>query len=893
MRFERYSRQAAEAVLDAEQQARQRHHGDMTPEHLLLAFLKQERGAFVRLAHGLSLERDILFQTLHQRLEVMVFRPLASGHKPGFSPRLLTLFRQAEQMSGKRGSETVQTTDLLLAMLDEGRGVAREVMLQAGVERLHLQELLKGEVPSPRRSPEKADSPRLSSSISSSFLSASRPQVPTSITTEPHKEGSALQRYGHNWTQWAQKEADALVERRELLRSVQQILCRRSKNNPLLIGEPGVGRTSLVKTLALRLARGEVPSSLAHCQLVALDVGALLAGARYRGDLEERFQDILREISQSRDEIILLLPDLHEMLRSEGGGGQVDLGRILKPALLRGELRCIATTTPSGFRQVIEKDSALERLFQGMGVEEPGEAECLLILRGVKSGYESHHGVYIEDPALTAAITLSKRYLPDRRLPDKALDLLDEAASRLYLSMESMPPQLDTLHRTLVEWRIEQQALRDKAPTKATLLGQKIEDKEAELRALEKRWQQEKKQVAEMQVLEQRRVALEKESEAATIAEDYEQAAQIKYGPLLALVQEQETLRTQLPEERDQRLVRQEVDEQDIAEVIADWTGIPVARMLESERSKLLRMESVLGARVKGQEEAVQALSTAIRRSRSGLADPGKPIGSFLFLGSTGVGKTELAKALAEFLFDDEQVLIRFDMSEFMEKQAALRLTGAPPGYAGYQEGGQLTEAIRQHPYAVVLFDEIEKAHPDVFNLLLQVLDDGHLTDSQGRRVDFKNTVVILTSNLGAEALLDGAGLEELRPLLLQTLRPELLNRIDELLCFRPLSDIVLREILQLQWVRLQELLSKQSLGLSCSEEAAALILAAGTDPAFGARPLKRALVQLVQNPLSMKLLEGHFASGDHIVVNVEDGALCFSILPQDSHPASEHPQGD
>jgi len=678
-----------------------------------------------------------------------------------------------------------------------------------------------------------------------------------------------------------------VIGRDEEIRRVIQVLSRRTKNNPVLIGEPGVGKTAIVEGLAQRIVNGDVPESLRGKHLLVLDIGQLVAGAKYRGEFEERLKAVLKEITSQQGRFIVFIDELHTIVGAGAAEGAVDASNMLKPALARGELHVVGATTLDEYRKRVEKDKALERRFQPVFVGEPSVEDTIAILRGLKERYEVHHGVRITDSALVAAATLSDRYIGDRHLPDKAIDLIDEAASRLRIEIDSMPQEIDEIERRMIQLRIEQQALSRETDRASRERLEALERELAELaersQAMKAQWQAEKEAIARLREkkaeLEEARIEVEK----ATRAGDLQRAAEIRYGRLPALEREIEAEKARLAQIQGQvKYLKEEVDAEDVAEIVSKWTGIPVSKMLASERERLARLEQELGRRVIGQDEALAAVANAVRRSRAGLQDPNRPIGSFIFLGPTGVGKTETARALAEFLFDDERAMVRLDMSEYMEKHAVARMIGAPPGYVGYEEGGQLTEAVRRRPYSVVLFDEIEKAHPDVFNLLLQILDDGRLTDSQGRTVSFRNTVIIMTSNLGSQWLLElgetdweGAKRRVLQALR-ETFRPEFLNRVDEIIVFRPLSAEDLGKIVELQVDRVRRLLAERRIGLELTPQARDLLLAEGYDPVYGARPLKRVIQRRIQNPLALAILEGRYGEGDTVRVVRSGEELVF-----------------
>ena len=718
----------------------------------------------------------------------------------------------------------------------------------------------------------------------------------------PESRYGALEKYGRDLTELAKGGTiDPVIGRDEEIRRVVQVLSRRTKNNPVLIGEPGVGKTAIAEGLAQRIVNGDVPESLKGRQLFALDMGSLIAGAKYRGDFEDRLRSVLKEVINSDGQIILFIDELHTVIGTGSTQGAMDAGNLLKPMLARGELRCIGATTLDEYRKYIEKDAALERRFQQVFVDEPSVDDTISILRGLKERYEVHHGVKITDSALVAAVTLSSRYISDRFLPDKAIDLVDEAAAKLKMEITSKPAELETIDRRLMQLEMEKLSLQgedqvgglsSKRASKERLerIEQEMADLSAKQAVLDAQWQGEKQLLDKIQTLKEEEDKLRVQIEQAERAYDLNTAAQLKYGKLEAVQRDRETQEARVLEvqARGSALLREQVTDPDIAEIVARWTGIPVNRLLESERQKLLNLESHLHERVVGQSEAVEVVSAAIRRARAGMKDLGRPIGSFLFMGPTGVGKTELARALAQFLFDSEDALVRLDMSEYMEKHAVARLIGAPPGYVGYEEGGQLTESVRRRPYSVVLLDEVEKAHPEVFNILLQVLDDGRITDSQGRTVDFRNAVIVMTSNIGSDHILDVAGddsrYEEMQKRVMQALRkhfrPEFLNRVDDLILFHPLSRTQLSQIVSLQIRRIQAMLADKKIRLEVTPPVCKYIAEVGYDPAYGARPLKRAIQRELQNPIANKILENSIAEGDTLSVDLVDGHLQFATKP-------------
>jgi len=815
MDFQKLTLKSQEAVAAAQELARRTGNPELTPDHLTVALLDQElpRTLVDRAGHGAAELRAEAEARLRNQ-------PTISGGaaQPQASPAFRRVLDQAFEEMRELGDEYASVEHLLLA-LDV---VPREALLEA------LQDVRGGQ----------------------------------NVTSQdPEGTYQALEKYGRDLTALAEAgKLDPVIGRDEEVRRVIQVLSRRTKNNPVLIGEPGVGKTAIVEGLAQRIVAGDVPEGLKGKRVWALDVGSLLAGAKYRGEFEERLKAVLQEIQNAAGDIVLFIDELHTIVGAGAAEGAVDAANLLKPMLARGELRAVGATTLDEYRKHIEKDAALERRFQPVFVGEPSVADTIAILRGLKERYEAHHGVEIRDSALVAAAVLSDRYVSDRFLPDKAIDLVDEAASRLRMQIDSSPVELDEAERRVRQLEIELAAMLKEVPASREPLERELAEAKAERDELAARWAREKdslQRVAEIKKqIDELRMEAEREERLGNLA----RVAEIRYGVLPEL--EKELGEREQPSEAP--MVKEEVDEDDIAAVVSSWTGIPVSRLLEGEVEKLIHMEERLHQRVVGQEEAVEAVSNALRRARSGLQDPNRPIGSFVFLGPTGVGKTELARALAEFMFDDERAMVRLDMSEYQERHTVARLVGAPPGYVGYEEGGQLTEAVRRRPYAVLLLDEIEKAHPEVFNVLLQLLDDGRLTDGQGRTVDFRNTVVILTSNIrSAEQLAD-------------SFRPEFLNRIDEIVVFEPLTREQLTEIVELQLARLRERLAERRIELELTDAAKEHLAEAGWDPAYGARPLKRAIQRLLENPLALELLEGRFAEGDTVRANVQDGELVF-----------------
>ncbi|MBO1222920.1 MAG: ATP-dependent chaperone ClpB [Candidatus Scalindua sediminis] len=858
MRLDKFTIKSQEVIQEAQQLAATKGHQQIDPLHLLVCLLKQQQGVVVPIIKKLGANSD---EILDKTLSAIESLPQVSGAQGQYiGNELNDIFNKALVEADRIKDEYVSTEHLLIALVNNRQSTAGRILFESGVNKDEIFAALKDIRGSQR------------------------------ITDQnPEEKYQALERYSKDLVELASKgKLDPVIGRDDEIRRVIQVLSRRTKNNPVLIGEPGVGKTAIAEGLALRIVNGDVPEGLKNKRLRALDMGALIAGAKYRGEFEDRLKAVLKDIDASEGQTIIFIDELHTVVGAGAAEGAIDASNLLKPALARGELRCIGATTLDEYRKHIEKDAALERRFQPVYVGEPSVEDTIAILRGLKERYDIHHGVRIKDTALVAAATLSHRYISDRFLPDKAIDLMDEAASKLRMEIDSMPTELDEVERKITQLEIEREALKKEKDTESKKRMEKLERHLSDLReecsALKTQWENEKKIIKEIQDLNAKIDQAHIDEQTAQRKGDLEKVAEIRYGLLRNY---ENTLKQKHKElmdiQKERGLLKEEVDADDIADVVSKWTGIPVSKMMEGEKEKLIKMEDRLKKRVVGQNEAIEAVSNSVRRARAGLQDPNRPNGTFLFLGPTGVGKTELCKALASFLFDDENAMVRIDMSEFMEQHSVARLIGAPPGYVGYEEGGRLTEAIRRRPYSVILFDEIEKAHRDVFNLLLQVFDDGRLTDGHGRTVDFRNTIIAMTSNIGSQFIQDLVGQEhkeELKERIGKTLRdafrPEFLNRIDEIIIFNSLTKEQIGDIVEIQLEELKKRLFQLNLTLTVNESAKKRLIEEGYDIAYGARPLKRTIQKLIENPLSLEILQGKFQAGNGIVVDVEGDSMVF-----------------
>ncbi len=862
MHFDKFTIKSQELIQNAQTLTSRHQNQQIEPEHLLLAMLNEQEGIARAMLDKLGVSSD----DVSRELVVSIDRfPKVSGSATGdayISGRTKDVLDAAFAESSKMKDQYVSIEHIFLAISDEKKGEAAEILRQKGISR-------------------------------ESILKVLMDIRGTQRITDPHPEEKyqALDRFSRNLTDLARLgKLDPVIGRDDEIRRIVQVLSRRTKNNPVLIGEPGVGKTAIVEGLAQRIVAGDISETLKNRRLVALDMGALIAGAKYRGEFEDRLKAVLKEIEKAEGEVILFIDELHTLVGAGAGEGAMDASNMLKPALARGTLRCVGATTLNEYRKYIEKDAALERRFQPVMVLEPTVEDTISILRGLKEKYEVHHGVRIKDSAIVAAATLSHRYISDRFLPDKAIDLIDESASKLRIEIDSMPVEIDEIQRKITQAEIEREALKKEtdAVSKERLskLESEIGTMKDEILVMKVHWQNEKDLIQTIRKIKEQQEQLGIEEQQAEREGNLAKVAEIRYGTASELKNRLDEANQKLAQlQQKSKMLKEEVDDEDIAEVISRWTGIPVSRMLEGEKEKLIQMEDRLGHRVIGQNQAISAVSNAVRRARSGLQDPNRPIGSFIFMGPTGVGKTELAKALAEFIFDSEQAMVRIDMSEYMEKHAVSRLIGAPPGYVGYEEGGYLTEAVRRRPYSIVLFDEIEKAHPEVFNVLLQILDDGRMTDGHGRTVDFKNTIIIMTSNVGSHWIqeLGASRREEMEARITEALRanfkPEFLNRIDETIIFHNLTQEQTGEIVDIQIKRLCERLEKMNINLILSDSARFLLSEKGYDQIYGARPLKRSIQKYIENPLSMEILKGNISEGTKIEADVEGEQIVFTSL--------------
>jgi ATP-dependent Clp protease ATP-binding subunit ClpB len=868
MRFDRFTIRGQEAVQEAIGVAEKQENQQVEPEHVLAAMLEQKEGVVRPILGKIGANAAAISNEISASIAKY---PQVSGGQQFFSTRTNTIFQQAQKEAEKMQDEYVSTEHLLLAIAAEKEGDAGRILRSNGITHDDLEKVV------------------------TDMRGGSR-------ITDPNAEENfqALEKYALDLTERARKgKLDPVIGRDDEIRRTIQILSRRTKNNPVLIGEPGVGKTAIVEGLAQRIVSGDVPETLKNKKLVSLDLGAMLAGAKYRGEFEDRLKAVLNEIEKAEGQIILFIDELHTLVGAGASEGAIDASNMLKPALARGTLRAVGATTLNEYQKYIEKDKALERRFQQVYIGEPTVEDTIAILRGLKERYEVHHGVRIKDAAIVAAATLSNRYITDRFLPDKAIDLIDEAASRIRIEIDSLPQEIDVLEREILQLEIERQALSretdEKSKERLDDIERRIADLNEKSSAMKAKWQSEKDEIEKMRTAKEQLEQAKLELEQARQAGDLNKAAELQYGRIPELEKTLEAEQSRLSDlQKDGVFLKEEVDEEDVAEVVAKWTGVPVSKMLQGEMQKLVAMEDNLRKRVIGQDEGLRAVANAVRRARAGLQDPNRPVGSFIFLGPTGVGKTETARALAEFLFDDERAMVRLDMSEYMEKHAVARMIGAPPGYVGYEEGGQLTEAVRRRPYSVVLFDEIEKAHPDVFNVLLQILDDGRLTDSKGRVVDFKNSVLIMTSNLGSREiqasmenpLADHDTRNEVLRVLRDHFKPEFLNRIDDIVVFKQLGKEEIAKIIDVQLEKLRKNLEERGITLELEQSAKDLLVQEGYDPVYGARPLKRAIQTLIQNPLAVKLLEGEVAGGQTVAVSAEKGEMKFSTVDEEQKAA-------
>lgn len=857
MRFDKFTLKAQEVIQNSQEIASRKGHQQIEPEHLLYALLEQREGIIPPLLGKIGVKEDAIFHEVNEALDQL---PSVSGAGYGsayISPRSKGVLDQSLREAAQMRDEYVSVEHILLAVIEDREGKAAKILASHGLTR---------------------------DTILKALIDIRGGQRVTDAN--PEDKYQAIERFSRDLTDMAEKDKlDPVIGRDDEIRRVIQVLSRRTKNNPVLIGEPGVGKTAIAEGLAQRIVHGDIPETLKDKRVVALDMGALIAGTKYRGEFEDRLKAFLKEVTEAEGSIILFIDELHTLVGAGAAEGAVDASNMLKPALARGELKCVGATTIKEYRKHIEKDAALERRFQPIVVAEPSVEDTISILRGLKEKYEVHHGVRIKDSALVSAAVLSNRYITDRFLPDKAIDLVDEATSRLRIEIDSMPSEIDDLRRKTTQLEIERQALKKESdnPSKQRLkkIDEELKDLKEQADEMTSHWQKEKDIIAQIRGIKEKIDSAKSEAQLAERQGDLAKAAELRYSTILELEKRLSEKNSELTElQSNRKMLKEEVDSDDIAEVVSKWTGIPIDRMMEGEREKLLKMEERIEKRVVGQNDAVIAVANAVRRARSGLQDPNRPIGSFVFLGPTGVGKTELAKALAEFLFDDEQYMIRLDMSEYMEKHSVARMIGAPPGYVGYEEGGYLTESVRTHPYSVILFDEIEKAHPDVFNVLLQILDDGRMTDGKGRTVNFKNTVLIMTSNIGSQIIKEFAGRDKekmtagVMEMLQATFRPEFLNRIDETIIFNSLGREEIKRIVDIQIGHLKRRLQDRKISLNLTDGTREFLADIGFDPVYGARPLKRVIQHHIEDELALKILSGDIADGDTVNVGVEDGRV-------------------
>ncbi|MEE8542209.1 MAG: ATP-dependent chaperone ClpB [Desulfobacterales bacterium] len=860
MRFDKFTLKSQELIENAQSLASQHHHPQIEPEHLLVAMLSEKEGVAKSILRKLGISPDAVAQATRLLFDKM---PHVSGAAETYiSSKTKTVLETASNEATKMKDQYVGIEHILLAIAEAKESEAAAIVNHQGITRESILKVLI-EI----RGTQRITDPN------------------------PEEKYQALDKFSRDLTDFARLgKLDPVIGRDDEIRRIVQVLSRRTKNNPVLIGEPGVGKTAIVEGLAQRIIAGDVSETLKNRRLVALDMGALVAGAKYRGEFEDRLKAVIKEVENAEGEVILFIDELHTLVGAGASAGAVDASNMLKPALARGTLRCVGATTLNEYRKYIEKDAALERRFQPVMVLEPTVEDTISILRGLKEKYEVHHGVRIKDSAILAAASLSNRYISDRFLPDKAIDLIDECASKLRIEIDSMPVEIDEIQRKITQIEIEREALKKETdPASKERLAKLETDLAAmqeEITEMKAHWQNEKDMIQTIRTIKEQLEQVGIEEQKAEREGDLARVAELRYGEATDLKKRLDKANLTLETfQNERKMLKEEVDDEDVAEVISRWTGIPVSKMLEGEKEKLIRMEALLGERVIGQNEAISAVSNAVRRARSGLQDPNRPIGSFIFMGPTGVGKTELAKALAEFIFDSEQAIVRVDMSEYMEKHSVSRLIGAPPGYVGYEEGGYLTESIRRRPYSVVLFDEIEKAHPEVFNVLLQILDDGRMTDGHGRTVDFKNTIIIMTSNVGSQWIQTHTASERLEmeervtEALRASFKPEFLNRIDEIIIFDNLTPEQIAQIVEIQMVRLGQRLAEKNIRLDLQKSVKAFLATKGYDPVYGARPLKRALQQYIENPLAMQILNGEIYEGVHLQANLKDDQIVFEVI--------------